>query len=179
MAKITFNKLGLKQKSETKEVKIGENTIQVKQYLSSAEKSRLMEFVLNNAANSLGLFDPIRVEVTFALGIMKYYTDISFTDTQLIKNMDTTYDILDSNGVFDIVFAAIPKNEFVFMSKTIEKYVDALSKYNNSAVAIINSMKNSSEGLNTELNNILDSIKDKKGMETLTELIDIVQGKNV
>ena len=93
--------------------------------------------------------------------------------------MDTTYDILDSNGVFDIVFAAIPKNEFVFMSKTIEKYVDALSKYNNSAVAIINSMKNSSEGLNTELNNILDSIKDKKGMETLTELIDIVQGKNV
>ena len=65
------------------------------------------------------------------------------------------------------------------MSKTIEKYVDALSKYNNSAVAIINSMKNSSEGLNTELNNILDSIKDKKGMETLTELIDIVQGKNV
>ena len=46
-------------------------------------------------------------------------------------------------------------------------------------VAIINSMKNSSEGLNTELNNILDSIKDKKGMETLTELIDIVQGKNV
>ena len=81
MAKITFNKLGLKQKSETQEVKIGENTIQVKQYLSSAEKSRLMEFVLNNAANPLGLFDPIRVEVTFALGIMKYYTDISFTDT--------------------------------------------------------------------------------------------------
>ena len=40
-------------------------------------------------------------------------------------------------------------------------------------------MKNSSEGLNTELNNILDSIKDKKGMETLTELIDIVQGKIV
>lgn len=179
MAKITFNKLGLKQKSEIQEVKIGDNVIQVKQYLPSAEKSRLMEFVLNNAANSLGLFDPIRVEVTFALGIMKYYTDVSFTDTQLIKNMDMTYDTLDSNGVFDIIFAAIPKNEFVFMSKTIEKYVDALSRYNNSAVAIINSIKNSSEGLNSELNEILDSVKDKKGMETLTELIDIVKGKNV
>lgn len=176
MSKVTLNKLGLKFKSGIKEVKVGEEVIEVKDYLPIADKVQFIQYVINNALDeTTGCFSPVRVEIYFNIAICKWYSNISFTEKQIGQDIYRTYDLLDSNGIIDAIMSEIPPFEFESMTQFVEDTVKDISKYNISAAGIIQSMSLSSEDLNSRLSQILSNIQTSEGQQALYTLKDMVE----
>lgn len=174
MAKITFNKLGLKPVKHVRQCQIGEVNLEVKSYLPISEKVELIQYVVDNALDeSTGCFSPVRLEIYFSIGICKWYAGISFTDKQL-KEADKTYDLLEENKVVGIIVACIPQDEYDFMNELVQNTVNDIARYNASAAGIIQSVNSSAGGLNAELTKILDNIKSKEGLEAVSMIKDMV-----
>lgn len=175
MAKITFNKLGLKAIEETVKVPVTDSiTLEVTQYLPQAKKADFISFVVQNAMNyETGTFSPIRVETFVLLGIMKYYAKLEFTEKQLAE-ADKTYDVLQTNKIFDKVIAAIPTDEYTYITESIEKTITDICRYNTSFAGMITAMNSNATDLNDQINEIMESLKNKEGIETLDEIKNIV-----
>lgn len=174
MAKISFNKLGLKYNDEVSTVQINDVDIIVKKYLSVNQKADFIEFVLGNAIDEkTGQFSPLRIEVYFAIGLLKYYADISFTEKQM-ADIAKTYDILESNGAIDIVTDAIPSTEYDFMTSLVSDTAKDLSNFNSSFAGMLSMMSSDASNLDSQINDILKKVKDKEGLELLDEIKNIV-----
>lgn len=179
MSKINFNKLGLKVNEAFEIVpytneKGEQYEIEVKQYLPQAKKADLITWILNYSIDEeTNTFSPIRVETYYVLGIIKFYTNITFTDKQ-IEDAANTYDKLDSGVFMDVIFSAIPDKELDFLTSCIEETTKDISQYSNSAQALVKNMTQDATALDTQLNDILTKIKNKEGLEELSAIKDIV-----
>lgn len=175
MAKITFNKLGLKTIPDTTNDSVEINGIEVpvKCYLTQQEKADLIAFVLENAVDNRGCFSPIRVETFWGIALVKWYGGISFTDKQIF-DAGKTYDLLETNGVIDDICDAIPNDEYTFLKDMLNDTKDDITRYNNSFAGIIAAAANSAENMDNELTQILTKIKNKEGLEQLSVISDIV-----
>lgn len=180
MSKITFNKLNLKTNNAFEIVPFQNDKeevfqIEVKQYLPQEEKAELIKWVLDYSLDEFtNTFSPIRVETYCALAIIMYYTNISFTDKQ-IEEAPKTYDKLESNGLFDIIFNAIPDSELEFLEDCINETAADITSYANSALSLVKTMSNDAGALDEQLNDILEKIKNKEGLEELSAIKDIVK----
>ena len=103
-----------------------------------------------------------------------YYTNISFTDKQ-IEEAPKTYDKLESNGLFDIIFNAIPDSELEFLEDCINETAADITSYANSALSLVKTMSNDAGALDEQLNDILEKIKNKEDLEELSAIKDIVK----
>ncbi len=170
----TFGKLGLKSKKDVKEIKIGDTQILVRQYLPIDEKTKFIQFVVDNALDeNTGCFSPIRVEVYFSIGICKWYANITFTDKQM-KDISKTYDLLEENKVIDLITSAIDKNEIQYMNELINDTVKDISRYNSSAAGIIQMISSSTGDLDKQVTDILEKIKNGEGLEQFAAIKNAV-----
>ena len=80
--KPTFAKMGLKLNTDITTISIGEQEVEVKQYLPVNEKLMLIGRVINNSADENNFANPIKLDVFTALEIVFTYTNISFTEKQ-------------------------------------------------------------------------------------------------
>ena len=78
--KPTFAKMGLKLNTDVTTITIGEQDIEVKQYLPVNEKLMLIGRVINNSADENNFANPIKLDVFTALEIVFTYTNISFEE---------------------------------------------------------------------------------------------------
>lgn len=175
MSKVTFAKLGLKAKKEVTEVKVNDAiNLEVRNYLPIDEKAALIQFVINHSLDDMtGCFSPVRVEVWFSIGVCKWYANISFTEKQLTE-VGKTYDLLEENNIIKMIFSGIPEGEITFMQELVTETIDDVARYNTSAAGIIRSMTSDAGNLNTELNGILEQIKNAEGLENLSAIKDMV-----
>lgn len=174
MAKISFTKLGLKTKLDTKTLKLNNNEITVKQYLPQADKADLIQWIVDNAINDkMGTFSPIVVETYFSIAVLKYYTDITFTEKQL-TDITKTYDALESNKVFANIFALIPEEEFKFINSAVSDTIKMVSDFNSSFAGMITAMSGEANNLDSQLNTILTQIKNREGIEELSAIREVM-----
>lgn len=175
MAKITFSKLGLKAVADTYNTSVEINGVEilVKGYLTQQEKADLIAFVLENSIDDRGCFSPIRVETFWGIAIVKWYAGISFTDKQIF-DAGKTYDLLETNGVIDIVCDAIPSDEYDFLKDMLNETKDDITRYNNSFAGMIASAAGSAGEMDNELTAILEKIQNKEGLEQLESIKSIV-----
>lgn len=175
MAKITFSKLGLKAKKETTSLKLTDDiTLEIRDYLPIDEKSEFIQFIVNHALDqTTGCFSPVRVEVYFSIAVCKWYANIAFTDKQM-ADISKTYDLLEENGVIDEIMSYIPKDEIEFMRDLANDTIDDIARYNSSAAGIIEAMTANAGGLDTQITEILNKIKNGENLETLAVIKDVV-----
>ena len=83
MNRITYNKLNLKVNDNTNKIKIGENEIEVFQYLPIRDKSDLIYAALRKSQNEYGI-DHMLADVYFHLYIVYMYTNIVFTQNYMM-----------------------------------------------------------------------------------------------
>ena len=134
----------------------------------------MIEFIANGAIDlDTGTFDAIRIEVNFAIGICRWYAGITFTEEDM-QNVATVYDALETNGYIDNIIDAIPEYEIGFLRKLVTKTLQDIANYNTSAAGIIQSMNNNATGLGTQIEDILDQIKNGEGLEQLSVIKDMV-----
>ena len=135
MNKLTFTKLNLKKKEDIKEINFNDNIIEVKQYLSIQDKLDLIDITLQKAKEDR-LYNPLKIDMYFHLNLIYLYTNITFTDKQREDEIKL-YDILESNGLIDMIVAVIPEKEYDELLNKINEKIENELKYNTTAAAII------------------------------------------
>ena len=163
MAKVTFNKLNLTKNTEIKNIDINENIIE--------EKLELISYIVNMAHDEdYNFSNPVKVEVFAGIGIIKYYTNITFTEKQL-ENPAKIYDLLNSNNVINNVIAAIPSNEYDEIRTGIEDTIKSIYQYQNSALGILDTIGQDYSDLNLEADTINEKLSNPDNMKLLRDVL--------
>lgn len=181
MAKIPFSKFDFKNKNNKKIVKINGQDLEIKTYLPIQEKVDFVNYVLNNAIDEESqTFSPIRLQVYFDMALILFYTNIKFSEGQ-IKDFFKTYDICEQNNLFEIIISTLADaseddkiNEYTEMYRYVNETAQDISRYNNSLIGIMKNLSNETFLLNEDLQKMLESIKNKEGLEQLAVIKDIV-----
>lgn len=167
MAKIAFTKLGLKKKDEVKTVNINNNVIEVKQYLPINDKLALISRVINLSHDSSNNFaNPVQVEVIGTIEIIMAYTNLSFTEKQK-EDYAKLYDLLEENGITKDLISAIPEDEYAFLIDGINKSIEAVYKYQNSVLGILDSVAQDYSNLEFDASKIQQELADPQNLELL------------
>ena len=171
MAKVTFNKLNLTKNTEIKNIDINENIIEVKQYLPVEEKLKLISYIVNMAHDEdYNFSNPVKVEVFAGIGIIKYYTNITFTEKQL-ENPAKIYDLLNWSNVIENGGAAIPSNEYNEIRAGIEDTIKSIYQYQNSALGILDTIGQDYSDLNLEADTINEKLSNPDNMKLLRDVL--------
>ena len=168
--KPTFAKMGLKLNTNVVNISIGDQQIEVKQYLPINDKLVLISNVINQAADENNFANPIKLDVFAALEIVFSYTNIVFTDKQK-EDLIKLYDVLESNNVFNTVISAIPEAEYKSIVEGIDACAQAIYTYRNSALGIMESITQNYDALNLDVEKLQESIGDEKNLAFLKEVL--------
>lgn len=173
MAKVSFSKLGVKPSSDVKEVKFGNSTIEVKQYLPMADKIQLIERVVNAAAPSSGerIINWAYVNVMLDLLLVEYYSNISFTEKQK-EDTYKFYDNLFGSGLGDLIIDAIPEDEEEWIAQNVNNIVDSVFTYKTSAMGIFEGITDDYKDLDLNADDIRAKLANRNGVEFLQEVLD-------
>ena len=158
MAKLAFSKLGLKNNNHVVNINYNEQTIEVKQYISVNDKLKLISDIINNTVDEHSFCNPVKVKVYLLIGIVENYTNISFTEKQK-EDIVKLYDLIQSNGLFDKILAAIPDEEFNDLVNSTWDSVDAIYTYRNSVMGILDNVSADYDNVNVDVNKTIEQIK--------------------
>ena len=168
--KPTFAKMGLKINSDVKTIVIGEQEIEVKQYLPVNDKLILIGKVINAAADENNFSNPIKLDIFTCLEIVFAYTNISFTDKQK-EDLVKLYDILESNHIFDQVIEVIPKSEYKQIIEGVQDCSDAIYTYKNSLMGILEMVGQDYSQLNFDAETIREKMADPENLAVLKDVM--------
>ena len=171
MAKIAFTKLGLKKKDEVKTVNINNNVIEVKQYLPINDKLALISRVINLSHDSSNNFaNPVQVEVIGTIEIIAAYTNLSFTEKQK-EDYAKLYDLLEENGITKDLIGAIPEDEYAFLIDGINDSVEAVYKYQDSILGILEVISQDYSNLDFDATKIQQQLADPDNLSLLKDVL--------
>ena len=171
MAKLAFSKLGLKNNNQVVNINYNEQIIEIKQYISVNDKLKLISDVINNTVNEHSFCNPVKVKVYLSIGIVENYTNISFTEKQK-EDIVKLYDLIQSNGLFDKILAAIPDEEFNDLLNSTWDSIDAIYTYNNSAMGVIENIGSNYKDMNLDVEEIQQKLANGENVEFLKEILN-------
>ena len=170
MAKLAFTKLGLKPNNEITMVDFNGQAIEVKQYLPVEEKLELITNVLELSHDQNNFSNPVKVSVYTTLEIIEKYTNISFTDKQK-ENPTKLYDLLFSNGLVYSVIKNIPQEEYDVLIKGIYDTIDAVYKYQNSILGILETISKDYSEMNFDLSELQQKLANPEELGLLKDIV--------
>lgn len=135
MAKVSYANMKLKMNESTKEVQLGENKIEVKQYLPIEEKYSFLNIVLQNSLEN-DIYHPVKVDMYFHLYLVYLYTNINFTDKQK-EDESKLFDVLLTNGVIGSVIANLPKDEYDVLVSLLNQMIEKNEKYKTTFAGVV------------------------------------------
>ena len=169
MSRVAFSKLGLKKNEKIETIKFNDVDIEVKQYLPTEEKFKLIERVLSNSNDDNNFKNPMKVNIFTDLEIIFAYTNLTFTDKQK-EDVQKLYDLLDENGVIESVIKAIPQYEYTNLISAISETIDSYYKYRNSALGILEIISKDYSDFNVDL----DKIQEKLSSDEFSLLKEVI-----
>lgn len=171
MAKVAFTKLGLKRKDEVKTVNVNNNVIEVKQYLPINDKLALISRVINLSHDSSNNFaNPVQVEVIGTIEIIATYTNLSFTEKQK-EDYAKLYDLLEENGITKDLIGAIPEDEYAFLIDGINDSIEAVYKYQNSILGILETVSQDYSNLELDATKIQEKMANPDNLAMLKDVL--------
>ena len=171
MAKVPYSKLKCKINTNEIPVQIGEETIVVKQYLPIQEKLELIGNVVMAAhEQDENYSNPVKAGVYRDLEVIFAYTNISFTDKQK-EDLPKLYDMLYSSGIIDEVLKNIPEDEYMEIVFGVRDSIEAIYKYQNSALGILDTIKADYSNLEYDANIIKESLGNPDNLSLLKDIL--------
>lgn len=165
---MNYSDLGLNIEYKKIEVELIEDKkLEVLTYLPVREKTEMLQFIINNVIDpKTGCASPIRMEIYFSIAVCHWYGGIDFSNEDMAKISDV-YDALELNKVIQTIIDHVPYDEINFMRDLAEETVADVARYNSSAAGIVQSMVDSSGSLDRQLNDIIQKVQSKEGLELL------------
>lgn len=172
MAKVNFTKLNKIKSMEPITTTIGDQTVEVEQYLPLEKKVDLITSVIEQSGNGEeGFFNIVKLEAYYIIEMIKAYTNISFTEKQL---EDTTklYDAIRLNDVWAGVEDAIPEVEREYVWNNILTLAKEITTYNNSVLGILKAVSNDRDALNFDVTEMMNQLNDPQALTLLKSMVD-------
>ena len=155
---VSYASMKLKVDTSTKKIDLDNGTsIEVLKYLPIEEKYNLIEITLQKAYEG-GIYNPLKLDMYFALNLVYLYSNISFTDKQR-EDENKIYDTLQSNGILDKIIDAIDDEEYNNIYTLLVETEDKYTEYNRSLVGIVDKLSTTVGQDADELNNIISNFK--------------------
>ena len=152
---VSYASMKLKVNSAVKEVELDSGIkIEVLNYLPIDEKYNLIEITLQKAYEN-GIYNPVKLDMYFALNLVYLYSNISFTDKQR-EDENKLYDVLQSNGVLDKIIDAIDDEEYNYLYTLLVETEEKRNEYSKSLIGIVNAMSNTISQDGEKLNEIVN-----------------------
>ena len=151
--KPTFAKMGLKMDTDVKVIKIGEQEVEVKQYLPVNGKFEVISNIINCSADDNNFANPLKVEIFTALEIISAYANISFTEKQK-EDPSKLFDLVVSSGLYKEIICVIPHTEIESLQCYINSTIDAVYEYRNSIMGLLENITADYSNLNLEATEI-------------------------
>lgn len=173
MAKVSFSKLNKIKSFDPIEIVIGDQKIEVEQYLPLEKKVDLITAVIEQSGNGEeGFFNIVKLEAYYIIEMIKAYTNIAFTEKQL---EDTTklYDAIRMNDVWAAVADAIPAEERCYIWENIMALAREITTYNNSVLGVLKAISNDRDNLNFDVSKMMNEIKDPEALALLKSMVDL------
>lgn len=171
MAKVSFNKLGLKVNSQVETVDFNGETIEVKQYLPIQQKLKMIGDILNAAHETENNYsNPVKVEVLTTLEIIFNYTNINFTEKQK-EDSPKLYDLLYSSGLVNQITQKIPSSEIAFVASGVKEASKAIYDYKNSVFGILNAVSQEYKDLDLDIENLTQKISEPDNLSFVKDVL--------
>lgn len=172
MAKVPFGKLNFKINNETIRLHINEVEVEVKSYLSYEDKCKFIEEVVNNVLSEADnkFINYMKVDFYFVLALVKYYTNISFTDKQK-EDKEKLYNLIVGNRFDKQIVDVLEWEEYGPLQNYINAILKDINHYDNSVYGIMDNLGKDYNNLNLDATTIRDKIADPENMTLLKEVI--------
>ena len=178
MAKISFNKLGLKINQATKTVQYKEEfAIEIKQYLPVNDKLKMMGEILEYTMDQNNFANPVKQKVFTTIAIIEYYTNITFTDKQK-EDPTKLYDAINSSDLFEVISSNIPEVELKECQNGIDGIILAYQQYTNYILGVLENIKQNYNSKALDISELLGQINDPQAFETLKQIAPAMVGLN-
>lgn len=149
--------------------------IKVRQCLPINEKTDLISYILAGSIDeNTGTSSPVREKIFRVIAIARWYTDIEFSDEDLVDNITDTYDKLVSSGLMEAIILAMPSEEAEDICTLSMLAINSVEKYLQSFAGVISDMSKNTSQLDEQLNSILEQIRNKEGLEQLDAIKGVV-----
>lgn len=173
MAKIPFGKLNLKRNDSVSIIKWGDEEnpieIEVKNYLPLEERLEMIAEIVNDSVDENGYYNPSKIYIYTILHTIIHYTNISFTDKQK-EDPAKLYDLLASSGLSGKIISEI-QYEYKQTANWIVEIIRSIYEYNNSAVGILNTIKQDYTDAGGEVEDIMKQLGSEENVGFLRELL--------
>ena len=171
MAKISLTKLNKIKSLEPIDIKIGEETISVVQYLPLEKKLTVMQNIIEQAGNNEeGFYNIVKLSVFYTIEMLRVYTNISFTEKQL-EDPQKLYDIIVLNNIWETVKDSIPEKERDYIWDNTCALAREITEYNHSALGILKLMSDDYENLNFDVQEITEKLSDRTNLDLVRNLL--------
>ena len=171
MAKISLTKLNKIKSLEPVDIKIGEETISVIQYLPLEKKLTLMQSIIEQAGNNEeGFYNIVKLSVFYTIEMLRAYTNISFTEKQL-EEPQKLYDIIVLNNIWNEVKKVIPQSELTDMWENTCALAREITEYNHSALGILNLLSNDYDNLSLDTTDMANKLSNVDNLKMLREIL--------
>ena len=173
MVKVSLTKLNKIKSLEPVDIKIGEETISVIQYLPLEKKLTLMQSIIEQAGNNEeGFYNIVKLSVFYTIEMLRVYTNISFTEKQL-EDPQKLYDIIVLNNIWETVKDSIPEKERDYIWENTCALAREITDYNHSALGILKMARADYGETDFNIASIMESIKDPETLGLMKEILPL------
>lgn len=137
---MNFKDFNLNINTNITTININDIVINIKEYLSIADRYDLVSIVLQNSFED-GIYNPVKMDMYYKLYTIYMYTDIEF-DVEDRADEVALFDLLESNGIIKAVFEAIDDEEISNNLALISELRDRKESRNGTLSYAINSLIN-------------------------------------
>lgn len=171
-----YSELNLREPEvENRTIKLNSGVdLEVRAYLPIDEKASLITWATTLALDDeTGCISPVRFEVCFALGVVKWYAGIEFDDNVSLSDI---YDMFEQNDVINQVMGAIPVDEIDFVRDLAKDTAEDLVRYNNSFAGMLSltSKNTDMSEFSQQVSEIVNQIKNGEELKQLAVIKDVV-----
>ena len=171
MAKVNLTKLNKIKSLDPIDIKIGEETISVVQYLPLEKKLTIMQNIIEQAGNNEeGFYNIVKLTVFYTIEMLRAYTNISFTEKQL-EDPQKLYDIIVLNKIWDTVKQSIPEDEVNYLWENTCTLAREITNYNHSALGILNLLSNDYDNLSLDTTDMANKLSNVDNLKMLREIL--------
>lgn len=166
MAKLAYSKLKLPTSGDVVPVEWGGFTIEVKNYLPIEEMAQLVQDIVNDAVDTNGYYNPIKINMSLTVRTFLAYTNISVTEKQL-ENMSKFYDSLKISEIYKIVPVDCYREVHGYVSESIR----SIYEYKNSVYGILDGISSDYSNLDLDINKLTEGLSNADNLTMLKDVL--------
>lgn len=180
--RISISAIGAAPTVEPIYLQVGEATIEVKPRISYEEILNMMQWCIDMIVGEKPFMSAPLNRIVKDFAILNAYTNLDLGVTHEYSDMSTIYqeyDIVKAHGVLENVMLKIDADQIAFFEETLDKTLESILAYRNSAKGIIDALaadaENDSEKLEKALN-IMSDTNSQSQIKTIIETAKAIQG---